>query len=90
MPFEEKEFLEAWETWKKERRNIVKGQYTDRAQQLGANKLATLSRGDVQRAIDIINQSIEYGWKGFFPIRETRGKQRPALDADAALKWAAQ
>lgn len=90
LPFEENEFLEAWETWKKERRNIVKGQYTERAQQLGANKLATLSRGDMQRAIDIINQSIEYGWKGFFPIREERGKNRPALDASAALKWANQ
>lgn len=90
FPFEEKEFFEAWSAWIEERKNIVKGKYSSRAQQMGLNKLAVLSKGDASQAIKIINQSIEYGWKGFFAVREAKNGKRADLDADAALRWAAQ
>lgn len=52
-----------------EMRKKMKGGITDYAIELGKNELRKLSGGDVNKAIDIINQSILNSWKGFFPLK---------------------
>ena len=89
VPFNDPdEFAQTWKVWKEERQHFKKGSYSHRAQQQGINKLNQLSAGDWNKAKQIINQSIEYGWQGFFPIREHKNGQRPNLDARQALDWA--
>jgi len=82
------DFAQTWKVWKEERQHFKKGSYSHRAQQQGINKLNQLSAGDWNKAKQIINQSIEYGWQGFFPIRQDKNGQRPNLDARQALDWA--
>ena len=89
VPFSDlDDFAKTWKVWKEERQHFKKGSYSHRAQQQGINKLNQLSAGDWNKAKSIINQSIEYGWQGFFPIREHKNGQRPNLDARQALDWA--
>lgn len=89
VPFSDlDDFAQTWKVWIEERKHIKKGTYSPRAQQQGINKLNQLSAGDWNKAKSIINQSIEYGWQGFFPIREHKNGQRPNLDARQALDWA--
>ena len=89
VPFSDlDDFAQTWKVWIEERKHIKKGTYSPRAQQQGINKLNQLSAGDWNKAKQIINQSIEYGWQGFFPIREHKNGQRPNLDARQALEWA--
>lgn len=90
VPFEEEEFGQLWQTWVRERAAYTKGQYTIYAQQRALNKLDRLSANDVSVAAKIIDQSITNAWKDFYPLREERGNRRPNLDANSALKWAAQ
>ena len=49
-------------------RNKMKG-FTLNALELGLNKLDKLATGDLSK-IEIVNQSIERSWKGFFPIKQ--------------------
>lgn len=89
VPFNDlDDFTQTWKVWKEERQHFKKGSYSHRAQQQGINKLNQLSAGDWNKAKQIINQSIEYGWQGFFPIRQDKTGQRPNLDARQALDWA--
>ena len=90
MPFDGDEFKSLWQIWVSERKAYTKGQYTPYAQQRALNKLERLSQGDMERARQIIDQSITNAWKDFYPVRQERNAQRPQLDRDAALKWSAQ
>lgn len=37
------------------------------------NKLAELTKGDVQQSIDIVNKALEKGWLSFYPITNNNG-----------------
>ena len=50
---------------------------TDRAVHLALNKLMELS-DTTQGRIAVINQSIERGWTGLFPVKEPAAKKKPS------------
>lgn len=61
-------------------RKAIKSPMTENAIDLAIKHLMDLSSGDHEKAIAILNQSIENGWKGLFdlkqPIRTTDSKSR--------------
>lgn len=58
-----------------EMRQAIKAPMTPRALELLITKLNRLSAGDTNTAIEILNQSIENGWKGVYEL-----KAKPQLD----------
>lgn len=62
-------------------RKAIKHPLTDRALTLSLNKLDKLGKDDTEKAA-IVNQSIERGWKGFFPIGETQTQPDSSTDID--------
>lgn len=58
-----------------EMRKAIKAPMTPRALELLITKLNRLSAGDTNTAIEILNQSIENGWKGVYEL-----KAKPQLD----------
>lgn len=59
----------------KQMRTKIKAPLTDRAEQLIRTKLDGLST-DEQTKIAILNQSIENGWRGVFPLRENKSTNK--------------
>ena len=62
-------------------RKALKAPMTDRALTLSLNKLDKLGENEAVK-IDIVNQSIERGWKSFFPVGETQTHTTPDNSAD--------
>jgi hypothetical protein len=50
------------------------------------NQLLKLSANNEQNAIEIINQSIANGWKGFFELKTTQNANR----IESVVNWANQ
>ena len=86
-PFQEKEFLEAWNIWIEERAANNYKKYTERAEQGALHKLQKISNHDYKTAIAIINESISNGWRGLFPLKESK-QNSPELDIEKTLEWA--
>ena len=71
LPFFSKEFEEIWEAWKDYKKKEFKFTYKTSQSELAAlNGLVTLSKGNEDIAIKIINQSLANGWKGLFNLKE--------------------
>jgi uncharacterized protein YdaU (DUF1376 family)/uncharacterized protein YegP (UPF0339 family) len=63
-------FIENWKTWKDYKKNQFKFNFKSKnSEQIAINHLIKLSEKKEQNAIDIINQSIANGWKGFFQLK---------------------
>ena len=63
-------FIENWKTWKDYKKNQFKFNFkSTNSEQIAINHLIKLSEKKEQNAIDIINQSIANGWKGFFQLK---------------------
>jgi hypothetical protein len=70
MPFESKEFINYWEMWKEFKRKQFKFTYaTPQSEQASLKDLVKLSGGDERIALEIIEQSMAKGWKGFFTLK---------------------
>ena len=65
--------LEIWKEFKKYRRN-GKGAFTEYAQKLAITKLGKL-RDDGNDPNEVLQQSIECGWSGLFPLRKNNSKE---------------
>jgi len=74
FPWTEKQFLDAWDLWKKFKKQQFKFTYKSIGEQGALYDLANLSRGELQIAIAIIHQSIKKGWKGFFELKVPSGQ----------------
>ena len=61
-------------------RKKIKAPMTDRAVTLAMNKLAELSGGDNDLAIDILNQSVMNSWKGLFELKKANKPSSNSLD----------
>ena len=61
----------------KRHRIKLKAPMTDRAVTLMLSKLDNLSGGDDEKKIAILNQSIENGWKGVFPLKKEKFNNAP-------------
>jgi len=68
-PYRGGEFLKKWNDWKAHRRAFDKFKYTPQSERAALTKLQKLAKSEA-RAIAIIDQSIEKGWKGFFPLKQ--------------------
>lgn len=64
------EFLSDWNNWKAFRKELGLKAYKQIGEQAALSKLNNLSKNNVNVARKIINQSIENGWRGFFPIND--------------------
>ena len=70
MPFESEEFINYWEMWKEFKRKQFKFTYaTPQSEQAALKDLVKLSAGDERIALEIIEQSMAKGWKGFFTLK---------------------
>lgn len=58
-----------------EMRKKMKAPMTEQAVKIALNKLSSLTQ-DEEEAIKIIEQSIEHGWKSFYPLKEDKPKTR--------------
>lgn len=55
-----------------EMRKSLKSPMTDKARSLLMSKVEKLSRGETELAVELLNQSIEHGWKTVYPLKENR------------------
>jgi len=75
MPFESQEFINYWEMWKEFKRKQFKFTYaTPQSEQASLKDLVKLSGGDERIALEIIEQSMAKGWKGFFTLKNERNE----------------
>lgn len=65
LPFSSEKFSEAWERWKTHRTEIHH-KLTPSTERSQLKKLSEVSEDD---AIAMIDQSIEHGWQGLFPVQ---------------------
>jgi hypothetical protein len=69
-PFNSANFIKFWKIWKQYKEDEHKFRYKSSLSEQGALfKLDKLSCHNEGKAIEIINQSISNGWKGFFEIK---------------------
>ena len=75
FPFHSDEFLSMWDNWKAYKKKEYKFSFkSEISEQAALNVLSKMSGGHEEKAIKIILQSIENGWKGFFELKnETNG-----------------
>jgi hypothetical protein len=66
----------------KDMRKKIKAPLTDRALAMLLKKLNELSDGDMQKSIEILNQSTMNSWKGVYELKEDKPKEsgNPFLD----------
>lgn len=85
FPFDTESFLKTWDIWKKYKKEQHKFTYKPISEQAALKSISSLSNGSEQKAIDIIHQSINNGWKGFFELKNNSNgnnkTQRPILTA---------
>jgi hypothetical protein len=73
MPFESDAFQNAWRMWVEYKETQHKFRYkTNTTIQAALLELVKHSNGIENTAIEIINQSIGNGWKGFFKLKNTQ------------------
>lgn len=70
-------------------RKLMKKPMGDEAINLNMKKLAKLSEGDNDKAIAILNQSIERGWQGLFELKDDYINTGSTIDSHQAYldKW---
>ena len=68
---------ESWEMWDRFRKKKSAKAWTEDAKQLGLRKLAQL-RDEGHDPTEVIEQSIERGWTGLFPVKTNKPFGRPA------------
>jgi len=70
LPFENNEFVSAWNRWLDYKKNEHQFLYkSPQSSQQALNLLQKLAQNNPQTAIQIIEQSIANGWKGFFELK---------------------
>jgi len=62
--------VEAWEYWKKYRKETYRATYKPMGEKAALKKLLRISNGDKKIQMKIIEQSVENGWKGFFELKK--------------------
>ncbi len=73
--------VEVWKKWKEYRKEQFRTSYKPIGEKAAIGKLMRLSQGCHEVQEQIINQSIENGWKGIFDLKqEKQSKTKSALD----------
>ena len=83
FPFDSDTFLTQWNIWKEYRKGEDKFNYkTNISEQAALAKLSKLANQKEDQAIEIINQSISNGWKGFFANKEKEKETKLTFDTN--------
>ena len=69
LPWADERFTEAWNLWTNFKKEQFQFAYKQIGEQGALKDLVDLSGGDMEKAIEIIHQSIKKGWKGFFELK---------------------
>lgn len=72
LSFVECAFSEAFTVWLSYKEEIKDYYKTQRGVELAYKKLKKLSNSNPDRAMRIVEESIERGWKGLFPLKDER------------------
>ena len=83
-PFTNEVFLNRWEAWKKYKKEQFKFSYKHSGEQAALKTLGEISRGNLEVALAIIQQSMAHGWKGLFELKTGNQPTTPAQAADYA------
>lgn len=76
LPWMEQEFLDKWQDWLQYRKERRLANYVPTGLKMTFTKLIKDSGNDYKVAIQMINQSLEKGWQGLFPVKqEANGKK---------------
>jgi uncharacterized protein YdaU (DUF1376 family) len=87
LPFNSEMFSKKWNEWKDYKKSCHKFCFkSDNSEKLSLNQLFKLSNNLEPIAIEIINQSIANGWKGFFELKTTQNANR----IESVVNWANQ
>ena len=70
MPFEDEKFTDAWDLWKRFKKQQFRFIYKSIGEQGALKDISDLSNGNMDLAIAIIHQSIKKGWQGLFEIKD--------------------
>ena len=80
LPYDSEKFKAKWGEWKEYKHKEHRFRYkTAMSEQAALSKLTNLARGEPE-AIQIIQEAIANGWKGFFPLKfnnNNHEKQKP-------------
>ena len=87
FPFDSENFKKNWYLWKDYKQKEFKFKYKSiQGEQAALMSLNRLADQNEEKAIAIINQSFENGWKGFFELKtQTNGKQIGGSSTDEEL-----
>jgi hypothetical protein len=78
LPFNTSDFVDAWHNWKEYKHKQHKFKFaTASIEKSALTSLSNLSEKNCELAIQIINQSISNGWKGFFKLKTTQNEIKP-------------
>jgi len=87
LPFNSEMFSKKWNEWKEYKKSCHKFCFkSESSEKLSLNQLSKLSNNLEPIAIEIINQSIANGWKGFFELKTTQNANR----IESVVNWANQ
>ena len=73
LPFEGEKFAGTWQEWLQFRKESKFKKYVPIGLKKTFSMLFRISDGDEQTAIAIINQSMEQGYQGLFPLKQNNG-----------------
>ena len=87
LPFNSEMFSKKWNEWKDYKKSCHKFLYkSETSEIITLNQLSKLAKNSEPDAIEIINQSIANGWKGFFELKTTQNANR----IESVVTWANQ
>ena len=93
FPFDSENFKTIWEGWKNYKKADHKFSYKSPISELAAlKKLAALAGNNEKTAIEIIEQSLANGWKGFFKLdtndrtNQNRSNNQPTAGKDRSWR----
>lgn len=70
LSFVDKEFVGVWKAWLDYKKSNKALYRTSKSAKRAYDKLISLSDNNVDKAVLVVNQSIESNWKGLFPVKE--------------------
>jgi len=75
-PFESEKFGAIWDYWLKYKKERKDKKYTTTGEQVTINSLSGKAGGSIDKAAEIINQSIQQNWAGLFELKNNQNMEQ--------------
>ncbi len=75
-PFESEKFGAIWDYWLKYKKERKDKKYTTTGEQATINSLSDKAGGSMDKAADIVNQSIQQNWAGLFELKNNQNMEQ--------------